>query len=71
MPNMHYCRFQNTLADLRECIGSINEDEPLGLEEHDARRKPITEMADFIFGNFIDDEDEAREFADGLPKLSD
>jgi hypothetical protein len=35
MSNMSYCRFQNTLSDLRDCANHI--DDILGEEEHEAR----------------------------------
>ena len=33
MANMHYCRFQNTLSDLKECMASLEEGEVLSREE--------------------------------------
>ena len=39
MGNMSYCRFQNTLTDLRECEESITEE--LSTEEHKARTKLV------------------------------
>ena len=35
MPNMDYCRFQNTLADLRDC------EEPLSRRQKDASEEEI------------------------------
>lgn len=41
MSNMSYCRFQNTLADLRDCFDAMNEDDDdLGdLSEYEAEAK--------------------------------
>ena len=40
MPNPPYCRFQNTLADLKDCRDALHEREsfrpPLSVEELDA-----------------------------------
>ena len=36
MSNMSYCRFQNTIKDLRNCEGHF-EDTDLSKEEHEAR----------------------------------
>lgn len=39
MGNMSYCRFSNTLSDLRDCNNNLVES--LSKEEHDARKKLI------------------------------
>jgi hypothetical protein len=39
MPNMSYCRFWNTLQDLRDCFDNLNDD--VSLEEDRARRRLI------------------------------
>lgn len=39
MPNMSYCRFQNTLDDLQDCYDNMDED--LDAYEADAREKLI------------------------------
>lgn len=36
MSNMSYCRWQNTLSDLRECAASLEQREPLSREERAA-----------------------------------
>ena len=42
MSNMSYCRFHNTLIDLRDCADHIHDDDTdLGLDEVAARRKLI------------------------------
>lgn len=40
MGNMGYCRFTNTLEDLRDCQEHISDDD-LSLEEHKARKKLV------------------------------
>ena len=35
--NMIYCRFRNTLGDLRECYNSMREEEELDTEEATAK----------------------------------
>ena len=44
MSNMSYCRFRNTLHDLRDCILNI-EDTELSDEEAEARYRMIKEIA--------------------------
>lgn len=39
MANMSYCRFRNTLEDLKDCIDSIND--PSDCEEEEAARKKL------------------------------
>lgn len=39
MPNMSYCRFRNTLNDLRDCYENM--DEKLSPEEQEARNALI------------------------------
>lgn len=40
MSNMSYCRFQNTLQDLRDCFEHLQDDD-LSYEERQAREKLI------------------------------
>ena len=47
MPNMGYCRFQNTLRDLQDCYDHLW-DEDLDEYETEARRKLIS-LCDDIF----------------------
>jgi hypothetical protein len=37
MPNMSYCRFQNTLGDLKECYETLGEKEISELSEDEQR----------------------------------
>jgi hypothetical protein len=46
MPNMSYCRFQNTLNDLRDCAEHLLD--PLSAEEHRARHDLIMTMTDML-----------------------
>lgn len=55
MANMSYCRYQNTLIDLRDCWGEMDYEEPetLDLEERKARRHLIAlckDIAQFFQG---------------------
>lgn len=55
MPNMSYCRFQNTVNDLKDCADHITEDfendEPLSREEFEARQT-LVELCREIAGKF-------------------
>lgn len=41
MSNMSYCRFQNTLSDLKDCYDHIDDSSDLSVEEARARRQLI------------------------------
>lgn len=41
MPNMSYCRFENTVEDLRDCYDNINELNDLSEDEQRARLRLI------------------------------
>lgn len=41
MSNMGYCRFQNTLPDLRDCADYLDPDEELSEEESRARKRLV------------------------------
>ena len=64
MPNMSYCRFENTARDLRDCVEAINNNETEdlnnyergGLEELLILSKEIVDMEEYI--NDILNEDE-------------
>lgn len=47
MSNMSYCRFQNTLNDLRDCANNFDEDD-LSDDEHNARSQMIRLMIDIL-----------------------
>jgi len=48
---MPYCRFRNTLMDMRECYNSMQEEEELEAEE-DAAKKDIIELCATIVERF-------------------
>lgn len=55
MSNMSYCRFRNTLQDLRDCYSNINDD--LTGEEFEARNDLINlckELAEYDEDDFIE-----------------
>lgn len=55
MSNMHYCRFQNTLADLRDCYDALNENNEIyeGLSEEETRAaKRLLILCDRIAEDF-------------------
>lgn len=61
MPNMSYCRFQNTAPDLEDCYDSIYDDsDDLGYDEARARLK-IIKLAKEIADAFDDDDLERME----------
>lgn len=41
MSNMHYCRFENTLSDLRDCYEDMEESDSMSTEEKRARKRLI------------------------------
>lgn len=57
MSNMSYCRFRNTLSDLRDCANNFDEDD-LSKEEHNARRLIIKEIIGILesIGAEVDEE---------------
>lgn len=67
MPNMSYCRFENTLEDLKDCYSAMDGDD-LSKSEFDARKQMIelcwiifneySYLADEEFENSNDDGDE-------------
>ena len=56
MANMSYCRFRNTLIDLKDCYDNITEIEEMSEDELHARRKlielcqEIAQDADYYLG---------------------
>lgn len=55
MGNMSYCRFQNTLSDLRECYEAMDE-EGLSAGEQQAKERLIQVCAD-IHHDYGEDDD--------------
>lgn len=60
MSNMSYCRFQNTLNDLRDCWNNM--DEPLSSDEEIRARRSIIKICRSIADDYAD------ELAMPLPK---
>ncbi len=46
MGNMSYCRFENTLPDLRDCYDNMDDEENLSPEEKRARKRLIQLCSD-------------------------
>lgn len=60
MMNMSYCRFQNTLIDLRVCLDILcyrESEEPLSAEEFTACRELFETFIDFCYDEGILEED--------------
>jgi len=55
MGNMSYCRFQNTLNDLRDCEENLNNDD-LSKDEFVARKRLIELCLDIVQNSFCYDE---------------
>lgn len=60
MPNMSYCRFQNTLTDLRDCLDALQSGKALSKDELYYAQQLVL-VADEIVG-------EAEEQGDALGK---
>lgn len=63
MSNMSYCRFRNTLDDLRDCQESL-EDKVGSIEEHKARIRLI-KICKEIAGEYPDDNGEDLDHEEG------
>ena len=61
MANMSYCRFQNTLADLKNCYENMS-DEPMGADEMTARAR-LLRLCMKIAADYGDDADDISERA--------
>jgi hypothetical protein len=57
MSNMSYCRFQNTLGDLRDCLEALNNRNISSDEEKQSANILLKVMADFLVDESIIDED--------------
>lgn len=57
MGNMSYCRFQNTLNDLRDCERHIDETDEMSEEEQRAR-KSLIEICIRIADDYREDDDD-------------
>ena len=68
MPNMSYCRFHNTRADLNDCLDAIREGKLLGADEARDGRRMFVDFLDFCRENYIItgyEEDEIKALFDG------
>ena len=48
MSNMSYCRFQNTLGDLNDCVESLQNEDVLSAEEAEAARDMASACEEFL-----------------------
>ena len=56
MPNMSYCRFENTLRDLQDCVGHMDDE---GLSEYEAKaRDQLIRLCVKIADDYKDDRNE-------------
>ena len=55
MSNMSYCRFRNTVPDMRDCWANI--DEPINDEEEERARKHFIELCREIAREYIGEPD--------------
>jgi len=58
MANMGYCRFENTLSDLRDCLNHLD-DEVESREAVNRFENTLSDLRDCL--NHLDDEVESRE----------
>ena len=67
MPNMGYCRFHNTRADLNDCLDALREGKPLSADEARDGRRMFVDFLDFCQESYIItgyDEDELKALFD-------
>ena len=57
MGNMSYCRFGNTLTDLRDCADNLDDPDSLSPEERRARERLI-KLCKTIADDYAEDEDD-------------
>ncbi|KEI94069.1 hypothetical protein N494_18260 (plasmid) [Clostridium botulinum A2B7 92] len=48
MSNMSYCRFQNTVEDLEECLNALTDREELSIRENNAAKRMLKNIAEWI-----------------------
>jgi hypothetical protein len=61
MPNMSYCRFENTLKDLRDCYDALSENGFEDLSESERRYAiRMVQMCKAITEDFIDEVEDAE-----------
>lgn len=70
MANMSYCRFENTLRDLRDCFDHV-EDTELSVSEQKARSKMLREMYDVVGADVYSDISELEDYIQELEDATD
>ena len=61
MPNMSYCRFENTVKDMNDCLNAIEDREVNDLSDYELRAlKEFLELGQAI----VDNEDEIQQIID-------
>jgi len=61
MPNMSYCRFENTVKDMNDCLNAIEDREVNDLSDYELRAlKEFLELGQVI----VDNEDEIQRIID-------
>jgi len=61
MPNMSYCRFENTVKDMNDCLNAIEDREVNDLSNYELRAlKEFLELGQVI----VDNEDEIQRIID-------
>ena len=61
MPNMSYCRFENTVNDMNDCLNAIEDREVNDLSDYELRAlKDFLELGKAI----VDNEDEIQRIID-------
>ncbi len=71
MPDMSYCRFTNTRADLNDCLDTIRRDERLSEMEARAGRNMFTELLTFCRDYHIIDDYDGQLVRDLFQNLKD
>ena len=74
MPNMSYCRFHNTRADLNDCLDALREGKPLSADEARDGRRMFVDFLDFCQESYIItgyDEDEIKALFDDRTEKAD
>ena len=61
MPNMSYCRFENTLTDLKDCLRALENRDVSSASERKRAKDMLFEMAEFL-----QDTDIINEFDDDV-----
>jgi hypothetical protein len=72
MSNMSYCRFENTLNDLRECFEALQNRDIESVREKKKARALLEEMAEFLVNEDLintDEYDEVNINYEGMDEL--